>query len=260
MPLYIREGRFGPPKSFKTGAVVSSYPKPMLVFEFDPGGLDIAREPILYITVEALPAYCEKKSEELPPLMAIDFSILNKDVLLSANYVPTPDTKTFPAFVEGLNALRSSKGKLRPALPWKTIVFDALTGLSDSIYGHQSATDIASLADARKWAGRIGMKVLDMTAAIVTLPCHTVTIMHSEIDKDELGSEIRELPMLYSKLRWAIGRLFSQFFYAFKEGSTAYIRTADFGLTKGIGPRVPSGLKEKNGPLFDDIYKGVKFE
>jgi hypothetical protein len=38
---YIREGRMGPPKSFKTGAVLGTYPKPLLCLEFDESGGDI---------------------------------------------------------------------------------------------------------------------------------------------------------------------------------------------------------------------------
>jgi len=40
-PKLIRELRMGPPKQFKTGAVVGTYPKPLLLCQFDRGGVDI---------------------------------------------------------------------------------------------------------------------------------------------------------------------------------------------------------------------------
>jgi hypothetical protein len=41
MSKLIRELRWGPPKSFKTGAVTGTYPKPMLYLGFDVDGLSV---------------------------------------------------------------------------------------------------------------------------------------------------------------------------------------------------------------------------
>lgn len=260
MPLYIREGRFGPPKSFKTGAVVSSYPKPLLAFEFDPDGLSVVREPVKFITVEELPTLCKAEQAKLPPITAIDFAALNMADFkvsrkqLSVDYVPTPDAVTFPKVAEAANAV------LFQGCPWRTFVLDTVTGLSNRIYGHQSATKQAALADPRKWAGNIGMKVQDYLSALLTLPCHVVIIMHDQTEQNELTNTIARLPMIYSKVRESVGNLFSQFFYQQMEAGKPKVRTVDFELVRGIGCRWPQGLPATCGPLFDDIYKGVKFE
>jgi hypothetical protein len=41
-------------------------------------------------------------------------------------------------------------------MPFKTVVIDPITRLSDIIYGHIAATQAAQMADPRKWAASIG--------------------------------------------------------------------------------------------------------
>jgi hypothetical protein len=251
MTRFIREGRFGPPKSFKTGAVVGTYPRPLLVLSFDVGGTDIIREPITFIPHNELNAVCALPSDKISPLSVVDLSSLNNQALTSA-YQPVPDTTTFPATISCVNALTNR-------CPWKTVVIDTVTGLSDCIWGHQSATNAPALADPRKWAGNIGMKVKQVIDRTNQIQAHTVFIFHSEVIKDETTSAIGEQPMVYSKLRDCIGGLFSQFFYAFTDVSTkgqpqAWVRTQPFGLIKGIGVRWPADLPNVCGATFQAIY------
>src|SRR6266576_6273881 len=77
---YIREGRMGPPFSYKTGAVVETYPKPMLVLEFDPSGLDVVKQPIERIEYTKLSEYCKKEQSALPPVLAIEFPGVERKV------------------------------------------------------------------------------------------------------------------------------------------------------------------------------------
>lgn len=252
MPKLIHEGRFGPPKSFKTGAVVGTYPRPLFVLSFDAGGLEIVREPITYIKLEEVEGYAKKPFSDLPPITAVDLSGSNTNALTVA-YSPISDNTTFPNTVAIINSLRK-------ACPWKTVVLDTVTGLSDSIYGHQAATNASALSDPRKWAGNIGMKVKQVITYVNALPAHSVFIMHSEDTKNEQTGEISERPMIYSRLRDEVGGLFSQFFYAFIEGGVAKVRTQPFGLIKGIGCRWPAGLPSTCGATFNDIYGKEKFE
>ncbi len=252
MPKLIHEGRFGPPKSFKTGAVVGTYPRPLFVLSFDAGGLEIVREPITYIKTEGLAEWVKKPTASLPPITAIDFSGLGRGQL-STTFVPTPDGVTFDLTIKAINLLSQS-------CPWKTVVLDTVTGLSDCIYAFQSATLSAALADPRKWAGNIGMKVKAIIARVNSLPCHSVFIMHSEDTKNEQTGDISEKPMIYSRLRDEAGGLFSQFFYSFIESGQPKIRTQSFGLVKGIGCRWPADLPAVCGPRFNDIYGKEKFE
>ncbi len=238
----IREGRFGPPKSFKTGAVVGTYPQPLLCLEYDHDGLSIIRDPVTMVTPEKLMI---DLIDKIPPIgiTGVDMTNLNKAVL-SEIYVPRPDTQTFPKTVQVINALVKS-------CPFKTIVIDTVTGLSDCIYGHQSAVNASALADARKWAGNIGMKVKQVIDTTCQINANVVVIFHSDTEKNELTGEIRELPMVYSKLREFLGAMFSQFFYATPDFK---VKTKAFQNVKGIGCRWPMNLPDTCGPLFNDIY------
>ncbi len=257
---FIREGRFGPPFSWKTGAA-GTYPKPMLFFCHDSGGLDIITDyPITWISPcgynptetpkfepGSLAEACMKKPEELPPITAIDFSVLNR-LPLETLYRPTPDKDTFEAVTESLNLILK-------LCPWKTFVYDHITGLSDCIYGHQAVKNAAELVDARKWAGKIGLKVDQIIKRACQFQCHTVFLFHSENVQNEDTKEAAERPMLYSKLRDFVGARFSQFFYAYTEGQKAYVRTQPHGLIKGIGARWPLGLPAVCKADYKSIYE-----
>lgn len=238
----IREGRFGQPKTYKTGAVVSSYPKPMLVLEYDHGGLTVIKDPIEFLTAEQFLS----NKEPFTGITAIDMAALNTNALTDS-YVPRQDVQTFPTTVKIINALVKN-------CPYKTVVLDTVTGLSDCIYGHQSAVNASALADARKWAGNIGMKVKQVIDVLCLVKANVVVIFHSDTEKNELTSEVREMPMVYSKLREFLGAMFDQFFYSCIENKKPVIKTAPTGLIRGLGCRWPTGLPETCGPLFNDIY------
>lgn len=51
----IREIRWGPPKSFKTGAVAGTYPKPLLYFGFEEAGLDVIPMRTTTLSRDAVP-------------------------------------------------------------------------------------------------------------------------------------------------------------------------------------------------------------
>lgn len=245
---YIREGRFGPPKCWKTGSVCDTYPKPMLVFEYEAEGLSI---------VKGYPESCEEVSvaqlSSLKPENKLYFLnlVFNPSGAMETTYVPAKDKTTFDTTVSAINELT----KLKP-LPFKTIVVDTVTGLSDSIWSHQAVTNSAALADPRKWAGNIGMKT-SQVIDFLTMPsilAHVVFIFHTEISKDELTQKTSEQPMVYSKLRDSIGRKFSQFFYQGMVGGVPKIRVKSFDLVQGIGSRWPTFTTEFVEPTFDGIY------
>jgi hypothetical protein len=250
---YIRELRMGPPKSFKTGAVVGSYPKPMLYFGFDNGGIDIipttktdgfdiVHDDIERVEGGKLVLQVTKK------VTHIDYST-SMPVALAEDFLPTKSQDAFRDFHLDYNKLA---GKAQ--LPWKTVVVDSVTGLTNIGLQHLSSFNPNALADARIWASNIGQKVRQLVLSATCLPAHVVFIMHSEIEKDELTQQIREVPSVYSGLRNDIGGLFSQVFYAAKNNGKAVIWTNDKGFVKGIGPRWPSGLPQECAPDFKSIY------
>jgi hypothetical protein len=243
---YIREGRFGKPKQYKTGAIVNTYPKPMLVAELEIGGLEIYDKPkeIQWLKVEEV-----KAIEPKAVVSAIDLSLcITKE--LNESYGPVPDDMAFSETVRLINTLRERSA----SFPWKTFVIDTATGLSDCIYSHLAKRNAAALADPRKWASAVGAKVGQVIRYALSLPCHVVVIMHSETNKDELTGSTDEQPMIYSKLRESIGALFSQFLYAIIENGKPVVHTQPFGLVKGVGCRWPKGLPAVCGADFTSIY------
>lgn len=266
---YIREGRMGPPKSFKTGAVVGTYPKPLLAFVFDEGGLDVippranpqpkdsiafdcVHEDIVWVKPSEISNAMSKPMAEQPRITAIDFCDANIKQM-DLGFKPTGTSTPYSAFMTTLNAIVTTAYNGTP-LPWKTVVLDPVTGLSDVIYLHIGAMSPGSLADARQWASQIGGKVQQTVSVITQLPAHVVIIMHSMIEKHELMGTIIELPKIYSGYRDNIGAHLSQFFYATKENGKPIIWTTDMMYVRGIGARWPQGLPAKCGPDFNSIY------
>lgn len=242
----IREGRFGPPKAYKTGSVVSSYPRPLLVLLFDSEGLDVIKEPITFIDTKDVATFCAKQPAELPPICAIDFTKQPRE--FKEEFGPAATSKPFSILVDVGNTIVKK-------CPWKTIVVDSLTGLGDLTLNHYAIKHSSMLADPRKWAGAVGGMVKHVIQTITCIQSHCVFIMHSTLEKNEITGEVFIHPMLYSKLRDYIGAFLSQFFYqAVDTDGKVKVFTKSFGLVKGIGARWPSPLPDKVGPLFSDIY------
>lgn len=256
----IRELRMGPPKTFKTGAIVTTYPKPMLVFEGDEGGLDVVPDKIEWIpastaTTNPLAEFCETKRADLPLICAVQF---NERATPSLNdlFQPTGNTQSFNDFNKTVNNL------FLGGCPWKTVVFDPVTIIQDMVLASFAQSNAKKMEDARKWAGAVGEKTKRIMATVYTLPCHVVIIMHTakvtlrDPKTNEVVSETME-PVIYGKIRDFIGSLPSQFFYhdmmVVGGKPQASVYTAPDGRVKGIGARWPK-LPVKCGPTFNDIY------
>ena len=116
---YIREGRMGPPFSFKTGAVVGTYPKPMLVFLFDEEGLSVIPSRNVPSVPGNIPLDCVyeditriKPSEigdyllKEPPtkITAVDFCD-TIDKQMTTDLVPVKNRAPFDSFATMLNKI-----------------------------------------------------------------------------------------------------------------------------------------------------------
>ena len=245
---YIREARFGQPGTLKTRNAVGTYPQPLLDLSFDMNGWSSLSEPVSVITAEQLLKDLASKTPPAP-ITVVDFFSTGPFVLTEL-YVPTGDELTFGSFCRVVNALYKN-------CPFKTVVVDTITGLSDSIYNHQAAKNSAALADARKWAGNIGSKIGQIIDVLHKVQAHTVCIFHSEVDKHEDTTQIRELVMVYSKLREAIANRFDQFFYAEKGGK---VRTKPYGILHGVKCRWPHEIAELCNGDYTSIYVKEKFD
>ncbi len=218
----------------------------MLVFEFDVGGLDVIKQPIIRVTPTELKNYCKKSQEELPQIIAVEFgSLVKREMDLSAkSYDPTT----------ALNFLDSVNNLVREGCNWKTIVVDPITGLTEAFIGYVGTMDSKAMDDARNWAHKVGVLIQRTIMVVQGLQAHTVFLLHCDVDKNELTGEITMDPMVPSKLRQRIASLFSQFFYATIEGGKAYVYAQPVGFVKSVGMRKPDMATAKMGALFGDIY------
>jgi hypothetical protein len=272
---YIREARMGRPKTYKTGAVVGSYPKPMLYFGFDQGGLDVvptkatlaawnpndtnfaqlikpnvAYEDIKFIKPGFINSVTGLPADQQAPITAIQY-YEGVPLGITLDTKPTAAMTPFSNFMNDYNALTTM-----PVLPWRTILTDSLSGLTDVVLNWISYAQPGMMADARQWAGLAGGKIRQYCLSCTALPAHTVFLLHSNVDRNELTGEIREIPNLYSEtLRGEFFRMFSQAFYSFKRlDGRPVIWVSDQYPVAGIGPRWPLGLPRECAPDFQSIY------
>lgn len=265
MSKFIRECRMGLPKQFKTGAVVGSYPKPMLYIGFDRGGLDViptkgaissptdvkmdtTMDEVVFEKPENILAVLAKN--EQPKITAFDFTQASP-LKLTFDFKPEASAMQYKAFVDFYNQLVGAK-----VFPWKTLVFDGATGFTDAVLNAISSVNPAAMADARQWAGMAGGTLRKTILSMTQLPCHVVVLLHSFIDKDETTGVISEKPNVYSQvLRDDFFGLFSQCFYSVKDTSgQPKVWPSDKYPVKGIGCRWPQGLGKEINPDFQSIY------
>jgi hypothetical protein len=257
----------GPPKSFKTGAVVGSYPKPMLYMQFDREGISVVPskgappgsipmdtfiEDVIIAKPTEVPSFLAKPTAEQPRILCVDFT-LNMVAPLANDFKPPAYSQPFLNFLSAYNHIVAFIGSGKP-LPWATVVLDSVTGFEDIILNHISSVNPNAMSDARQWAGMTGGKVRQTLLSLCGWPCHVVAIMHSMIDKNELTGLVMELPNVFSGLRNDIGGLFSQFFYQVKNNGTPVIWPHDKMYVRGIGSRWPANLPSEVKPDFNSIY------
>lgn len=256
-------------KQFKTGAVVGSYPKPMLVLMLDEGGLDVVpprsatippdlikmdcvEEDITWIKPEETLSYANKKPEELSKVTAIDFYETSQR-FMSCDLREAGTTAPFSKLMDVMNALSTVNSKC-DSLVWKTILFDNLTAFGDYGVLMVRALNPDSEKDMRAFAPFVGGKVEQLVRLLTSLKAHVVVLVHTTMDKDEKVGVITENPMIMSKYRNKVGKDFSSVFYATKENGKPVLWTTDQMFVRGIGGRWPVGLPPKVAPDFKSIY------
>jgi len=250
----IREGRFGPPKSYKTGAIVNSYPRPMLVLEGDQGGLDVSTDPPLWLPqVEDLVEACQ--ASEQPPLSAFSYTptSLGGTLLDETTFSIPADPEPYRRLAHAVNALTQAF-KESPC-PWKTVVLDPITAVTEAAYRNLSTYQPDQLKDPRKWSPSVALKVKQVIEHLATLPCHFVFIMHARLGRNELTGEINYEPIMYSDFRNLIGAIPSQFFFADIRDGEAVVLTSPEPYVKGVGARWPAGLPSPCGATYQEIYE-----
>jgi len=268
----IRECRMGPPKTWKTGAIVGSYPKPMLVFMFDRQGLSIlpkkgyvpqngelpmdsCYEDVVFEKPGSMTAVLAKT--EQPRITCFDYTSV-MPLEITTDYNPTKSLVAMDKFQQAgtgdYNVLAAFVNSGKP-FPWKTLLFDSMTGYQDIVLNHMSSFNPLMMSDARVWAAQTGGKVRQLIASATGLPAHVIFLFHTiPPEADDQTKQLQELPNVYSKLNAVIGGLFSQYFFATKNGPKPVIKHMDFMFVKGLGARFPHNLPPECGPTFQDIY------
>ena len=266
---YIRELRWGPPKSFKTGAVAGTYPKPMLAFIFDTGGLDVipsskqppvtglvpfdcCYEDIVFIKPGELAAWVSKPMDQQPKILAIDYTTVRPQ-LLNLEYMPSRSQEALVKFQDPQTGdFNKIAGKAQ--LPWKTVLWDGVTGYMEAVMSHFASLNPGRMADARDWAFQIGQMVKRVMCSMTMLPCHVIVLMHDEMEKNELSAQVSINPSVYGKeLKQIAGGLFSQYFHAQKSNGKPVVLTSDQMFVRGVGGRWPVFTGEVP-PDFKSIY------
>lgn len=267
---YIREGRMGKQKTCKTGCVVGTYPKPMLVLLYDEGGLDVipskanvatdkdairfdvTAEEIVTIKPSGFAEWLARPMADQPKVLCVDLCDATTKVA-AMDFKPIANSMVQQGTIDVINALstRNANGPL----PWRTVVMDPITRLQDGIIGHIAQSSSDSLKNAMVWAPMVGSKVYQILGVITSLNAHVVVLFHSAEEKDERTGSINENAVIYgSKARSAVGALFSQWVYAAKQGHKPVIFTQDQGFIKGVGCRWPANLPAICGADFQSIY------
>ncbi len=270
MSKLIRELRWGPPKSFKTGAVAGTYPKPMLYLGFDVDGLsvipsklatkndqlvpfDVTFEDIVMCEPGKLSEWVKKPMSEQPKILWVDYTKVRPREL-TTEFNPLKSQDAFNKFQQaGTGDYNQLANKNE--LPWKTIVFDGVTGYMEVVLSAFSSINPGRMADARDWAFQVGQCVKRVLAAMTMLPCHTVALMHDEMEKHELSQQINIIPSVYGKeMKQIVGGLFSQYFYAMKaQSGKPVVLMSDKMFVKGVGGRWPV-IQGEVAPDFKTIY------
>jgi len=261
---FIREGRFGKAKQFKTGAVVGTYPKPLLVFSFDEGGLyvfpkkgtlppkdgmviDTFEDDIVSIKPTEFEEYTKKPTSELPKVLAVDFYSFRMGTLNDL-YTPAGNTAGLKSFYGCLNLITK-------VCPWKTVVLDPITGLSEVIHAHVAVENPGKLKDMRKWTPDVGYQIQKTIGQLALVQAHTVTIMHENEQTSEEGNVTGVVPMIPSKFgRERVAGLLHQVFYAMIENGKPVVKTSNYGYVRGLGARWPANLPATCGADFKSIY------
>lgn len=266
----IRELRWGPPKCFKTGAVVGTYPKPLLYIGFDTGGLDVipskaqppietlvkldcCYEDIVFCEPGELSKWAAKPKAEQPKILALDYAKLRPSTL-TLDFSPSKSSLALQKFQDPqFGDFNKLAGKAE--LPWNTIVWDGVTGYMEAVLSHFSSIAPNRLADARDWAFQVGQMVKRVMCSMTMLPCHSITLMHDEMEKNDLSQQISIIPSVYGKeLKNIAGAFYSQYFYAKKNAmKKPVVLMSDEMFVRGVGGRWPV-LSGEIAPDFKSIY------
>jgi len=150
--------------------------------------------------------------------------------------------------------------------PYKTIVIDSLTTLSDRLMEHimrenpgvkRTPTKLAQ-APALQDYGMFRIFMKQFIAEILALPCNIIMVAHVEIIKDETTGQLLRVPMLTGKLAKELVIYFEEVYYAYVEGegsSRKYMLQTQ--ADKKFNCRSQRGLPPTIGLDYNELIAGM---
>lgn len=249
----LRELRFGPPKKRKTTSVVESYPKPLLMLNFQPGGLDSVTQEVTVIQRETLETLSKGKPEELPRITCVNYFEPHR--INTGMHKPYYSATQFTRVSTDINLI-SDPGRC----PWATVVLDPLTEFRQAVLLFIGSLNVKGLSmdDARDWAGTSSLKIVEVVGSLYDLPCNAVVIAHEQLVENEKTKEIRILPMAYGQSREILGGMAAQYIYATSVGQGKeekfVVWTKPQGWVTNLGVRWPRPVEAICGPTYEEIY------
>ena len=251
----VRELRMGFPKTGKTKNVVESYPKPLLLLNFEAGGPDSITQAISYVKAIDLIKSLGDKSP-ITPITCVDFSKASRKIGLNADMAM--DKVPGENFILIINALLDhcpfATIVVDPYTIWDKTITDYIGAITPGLLTEMKGTKLMSIP---QWGFALAKKRECITNTL-SLNANVVFIGHIAADKDELLGTIRYIPTVGGKLAYEIGAMFSQVLVSAKEGdgaNTKYVvYTQDNGLFKNLGARFSVSGKSICGPTFQEIY------
>lgn len=249
----VKELRFGPPLSWKTGAVGTTYPTPLLLFNFQANGWVSIRRPTTVLN-SATFRNAMKGKAPFADVTVVDYAAA-KNKLTASVLMPT-GSERYSEFVGDFNHLYEYN-------PFATVVIDPYTLLDVEILNFVVKLDPDIKYPGRAMIAHYGYlqsKKRELIGALLGLDCHCVMIGHEESQKDEVTGEINTVTAGTGKFQETMGMHFAQVLYARieadeKGNARPIVHTKPFGRIKSLGMRWPDGKPAICGATFHDLYE-----
>jgi hypothetical protein len=249
--MYVKELNIGDPKGGKTWAVINSYPRPLLDFNFDPAGYSgLSAVTKVWSPQEFKDGF--KKQEKWDGVHVIDFAT-STPVRIGGGKFSSKETNTGILLFDCFNLLVENN-------PFKTVMLDSFSFLDRTIIQYIRAINSKDQLEIQHWY-QVGDKKEEIVNCFLSLNCHVVITAHIETIKDDITGIVESLPYGTGKFQKKLSAMFSAVIWRRGErggdGQVKYVAENKPNTKLSfLGIRTERKLPAITGPLWDDIYKG----
>lgn len=243
---------FGRPKTGKTKNVLETYPTPILLLNFEPGGYDCVEGRKIEVWDRA------KLISMVKDKPAINCDIVVRDLFSSTNKIGTSqfkdiDPNPMQEFMQAFNSL------FYEGMPFKTLVVDGWTDIDSALCEFLIHWDNPKVKVMNEnLYGMANRKKEEICNCLISIPTNVVVIAHELVKEDDVTKEMKTVPSGDGKFQLTMGKFFSQVVQAFVEtgtdGKAKYrLRTTQKGIVQDVGCRWPHNLP----PVVDNNYNAI---